>query len=110
MGGPRERAASTPRVHERSTPTPARAAGRYAHDVEDVLTAYIPFLTGILLTGAHFHFIFCWFFCKLTETYESHSGYCFAGSWPHWFGLTNSTPAAHHDFHHTRNQVGRPRS
>ena len=71
--------------------------------MEDVLTAYIPFLTGILLTGAHFHFIFCWFFCKLTETYESHSGYCFAGSWPHWFGLTNSTPAAHHDFHHTAN-------
>ena len=36
-------------------------AAEYAHDVEDVLTAYIPFLTGIVLTGAHFHFIFCWY-------------------------------------------------
>ena len=44
-----------------------RLRPRYAHDIEDVLTAYIPFLTGILLTSAHFHFIFCWFFCKLTE-------------------------------------------
>jgi len=79
-------------------------AAEYAHDLEDVLTAYIPFLTGIVLTGAHFHFIFCWFFCKLTETYESHSGYCFEGSWLHKIGLTNATIAAHHDFHHTRNQ------
>ncbi|KAL1500440.1 hypothetical protein AB1Y20_013097 [Prymnesium parvum] len=79
-------------------------AAEYAHPVEDVLTAYIPFLLGIVLMNAHFHFVFCWFFCKLTETYESHSGYCFAGSWLHWFGLTNSSIAAHHDFHHTRNQ------
>eukprot|EP00966_Prymnesium_polylepis_P273347 6315284-Prymnesium_polylepis.2 len=99
-------------------------AAEYAHDVEDVLTAYIPFLTGIVLTGAHFHFIFCWyttvltpsralprpilplhrFFCKLTETYESHSGYCFEGSWPHALGFTNATTATHHDYHHTRNQ------
>jgi len=35
---------------------------------------------------------------------ESHSGYCFEGSWLHKIGLTNATIAAHHDFHHTRNQ------
>ena len=37
---------------------------------EDFLTAYLPFLTGIFITKAHFHTVFLWFFCRLTETYE----------------------------------------
>jgi sterol desaturase/sphingolipid hydroxylase (fatty acid hydroxylase superfamily) len=79
-------------------------AAEYAHELEDVLTAYIPFLTGLLLTGAHFHVAACWFFCRLTETYEAHSGYCFKHSWLNKIGLTHSGSAAHHDFHHTCNK------
>eukprot|EP00501_MAST-03F_sp_TOSAG23-6_P000055 GSMAST32.ASY1.ANO1.56.1 assembled CDS len=78
-------------------------AAEYAHFIEDVLTAYFPFVIGSILIKAHFHIVFCWFFCKLTETYEVHSGYCFKGSFVDKLGFTHSIQAAHHDFHHTKN-------
>lgn len=79
-------------------------AAEYAHVVEDVFTAYLPFLTGLLITGAHFHVVGCWFWCRLTETYEAHSGYCFKGTWAHRLGLSWAESAAHHDYHHTANK------
>jgi sterol desaturase/sphingolipid hydroxylase (fatty acid hydroxylase superfamily) len=50
-------------------------AAEHAHPVEDILANYIPFSAGLLLCGAHFHLAFVWFFCRLTEVYESHSGW-----------------------------------
>jgi sterol desaturase/sphingolipid hydroxylase (fatty acid hydroxylase superfamily) len=41
---------------------------------------------------------------RLEETFESHSGYCFAGSWLHKLGLTNADNAAYHDHHHVVNR------
>ena len=42
---------------------------------------------------------------RLSATYESHSGYCFRGSWPQrYLGLTNGSNAEFHDFHHTDNR------
>ena len=79
-------------------------AAEYAHEVEDVFTAYIPYLLGLFVTGAHFHTVNVWFMCRLCETYEAHSGYCFHGSLPQRCGLTFSRYAAHHDFHHTGNR------
>jgi sterol desaturase/sphingolipid hydroxylase (fatty acid hydroxylase superfamily) len=89
-------------------------ASEHAHPAEQVLTAYIPFLAGLILTKAHFHVVFIWFFCRLIQVYEAHSGYYFGsvdvargyklnvslflGGYPHG--------AALHDFHHTRNIGG----
>ena len=71
-------------------------AAEYAHVAEDFLTAYIPFLTGIFITKAHFYTVFLWFFCRLTETYEAHSGYCFKGTIAHRIGISHAESAAHH--------------
>ena len=78
-------------------------AGEYAHVFEDVLTAYIPFLAGLFLTGAHFHLVFIWFFFRVLAVAEGHSGYCFRGTYADLLGLANASSSAHHDFHHTRN-------
>jgi sterol desaturase/sphingolipid hydroxylase (fatty acid hydroxylase superfamily) len=55
-------------------------AAEHAHPIEDALSAYLPFLAGVVLMGAHFHIVFVWFFVRLTEVYEAHSGYLFRGS------------------------------
>jgi sterol desaturase/sphingolipid hydroxylase (fatty acid hydroxylase superfamily) len=54
-------------------------AAEHAHPLEQLLTAYVPFLVGLALTGAHFHVTFVWFFSRLLQTYEAHSGYCLQG-------------------------------
>ena len=93
-------------------------AAEHAHPVEQVLTAYVPFLLGLVLTGAHFHVVFVWFFCRLVQTYEAHSGYCWHGLGgtvqlpggaelnvlSDVLGLTQPEATAFHDFHHTRNR------
>ena len=78
-------------------------AAEYAHVVEDVLTAYIPYLAGLVLMGAHYHVVFIWFLYRLTETYEAHSGYCLKGSYLDKLGLSHWRSAIHHDHHHTAN-------
>ena len=72
--------------------------------LEDVLTAYIPFLTGLFITGAHFHLVFVWFFIRVIGVAEGHSGYCFKNTIFDRIGLANASAAANHDFHHTRNR------
>ena len=78
-------------------------AAEYAHVVEDVLTAYMPFLAGLVLMSAHFHIVFCWFLLRLTETYEGHSGYCLRDSVLGRLGLSHWRQAVFHDHHHTVN-------
>eukprot|EP00035_Acanthoeca_spectabilis_P011568 m.204262 g.204262 ORF g.204262 m.204262 type:complete len:338 (+) comp15381_c1_seq4:430-1443(+) len=79
-------------------------AAEHAHPIEDVLSAYIPFLTGIAIMGAHFHLVFVWFFVRMTEVYESHSGYIFRGSWLDKCFLCAGINPPCHDFHHTGNR------
>ena len=79
-------------------------AGEYAHMAEDVLTAYIPFLSGLCMTRAHFHLIFVWFFIRVLGVTEGHSGYCFKGTLWDKLGLANADASASHDFHHTHNR------
>ena len=83
-------------------------AGEYAHVAEDVLTAYIPFLIGLVATRAHFHTVFFWFFIRLWAVAEHHSGYCFRAPsgmvrWLGLIGLLEPEQAANHDYHHTHN-------
>ena len=85
-------------------------AGEYAHVLEDVLTAYIPFLTGLFITRAHFHLVFVWFFIRVIGVAEGHSGYCFKNTIFDRIGLANASAAASHDFHHTRNRCEMPQS
>jgi hypothetical protein len=44
-----------------------------------------------------------WMWARLWETYETHSGYCFADSWLGKMGLMHGHRARFHDFHHTHN-------
>lgn len=44
-----------------------------------------------------------WLWARLWETFESHSGYCFAGSLLGRLGLLHGKRARFHDFHHTHN-------
>ena len=78
-------------------------AGEYAHVIEDIITAYIPFLAGLFLTRAHFHLVFVWFFIRVIGVAEGHSGYCFRHTWLNWIGIFNASSTANHDFHHTHN-------
>lgn len=44
-----------------------------------------------------------WFWERLLETYETHSGYCFTNSFLGKLGLMHGERARFHDFHHTHN-------
>ena len=79
-------------------------AAEYSHVVEAVFTAYLPFLAGPLLMRAHFHSVSVWFFARLVETYEAHSGYVFVGSIADRLGLSYAKQAAYHDHHHVANR------
>lgn len=78
-------------------------AAEHAHAAEDLMTGYLPFLAGLCLSGAHFHTTNVWFFCRLMETYEAHSGYCFKDTFLDAVGIFNAHSSANHDFHHTNN-------
>jgi len=78
-------------------------AAEYAHPLEDVLSGIIPTTIVCALGGAHFLVWFVWIGVRLEKAYETHSGYCFYGTWLHYIGLTNSEGTAYHDYHHTQN-------
>jgi sterol desaturase/sphingolipid hydroxylase (fatty acid hydroxylase superfamily) len=80
-------------------------ACEYAHPVEQVIANQLP----VLLYAAaqprmHQTAVFCWLFFRLLETVEAHSGYCFKGSPAERLGLTFSSHAAFHDWHHSDNR------
>jgi len=80
-------------------------AAEYAHPVEVVCANLVPTIGGCLFFGCHGSVLiyFVWLGIRIFRTYESHSGFCFYGSWLHKMGLTYSENAAFHDFHHTKN-------
>jgi sterol desaturase/sphingolipid hydroxylase (fatty acid hydroxylase superfamily) len=79
-------------------------AAEYASPVEQILANQLPTIGGCLFFGAHPLVFLIWIACRLQQTYEAHSGYCFYGSWMHKIGLTNSEEAAYHDYHHSGNR------
>ena len=79
-------------------------AAEHSEISEAVFTAYLPYLAGLLLCGAHFHTVNVWFMCRVVETYEAHSGYAFHGTWADRLHLARPRNAGHHDFHHTGNR------
>ena len=58
---------------------------------------------GPLCTSADGLLLFIWIIYRTEETYEAHSGYSFYNTFLHKIGLTHSTGALFHDFHHSRN-------
>lgn len=79
-------------------------AAEYAHPFEQALANQGPTILGCILMGPHIHVWLCWVAMRLWNTYETHSGFCFYGTWLHRIGLTYSDKTAFHDFHHTGNQ------
>eukprot|EP00041_Stephanoeca_diplocostata_P014684 m.274853 g.274853 ORF g.274853 m.274853 type:complete len:348 (+) comp19762_c0_seq29:412-1455(+) len=79
-------------------------AAEHSTTTEAVLTAYIPFVAGAVLCGCHYYQVCIWFFCRLWQVYEDHSGYCFYGSVLHKLCVSHPVQAAMHDHHHTTNR------
>jgi len=80
-------------------------AAEYAHPVEQILCNQGPTVGYCFYMAVHPLIWFVWLAWRLINTYETHSGFCFRGSWPQkYLGLTNSLTCEHHDFHHTVNK------
>ena len=79
-------------------------AAEYASPPEQIISNQLPTVGGCMFFGAHPLVFLIWLACRLQQTYEAHSGYCFYGSWMHKIGFTNSEAAAYHDYHHSGNR------
>lgn len=79
-------------------------AAEFAHPVEQIVSNQIPTAIACVLGGSHFCVWFVWLLCRLEQTYEAHSGYCFYGTTLWKIGLTNAEHCAYHDYHHTGNR------
>jgi sterol desaturase/sphingolipid hydroxylase (fatty acid hydroxylase superfamily) len=78
-------------------------AAQHANPIEDVVANITPTLLYVLYMRLPTPLISVWLLCRIWETYESHSGYCFKKTWLAKIGLLNSARAEFHDFHHTAN-------
>ncbi|KPI87004.1 hypothetical protein ABL78_3916 [Leptomonas seymouri] len=95
-------------------------AAEYASPLEEVVTNAIPTIAyfavmffaftrsaaaeSTFVTAARAWPLFMtWMWARLCETYETHSGYCFADTLLGKVGLTHGHRARFHDFHHTYN-------
>eukprot|EP00743_Colponemidia_sp_Colp-15_P015758 GILK01019047.1.p1 GENE.GILK01019047.1~~GILK01019047.1.p1 ORF type:complete len:242 (-),score=5.21 GILK01019047.1:39-764(-) len=80
-------------------------AAEYAHPLETIFSSIVPlfFMTAFVPTSP---VVFpLWVMLRLLETYESHSGYCFDGSFlSQKFNMTYSGYTLFHDFHHVANK------
>jgi sterol desaturase/sphingolipid hydroxylase (fatty acid hydroxylase superfamily) len=79
-------------------------SAEFAGIPETLFANLLPTIGGALFFGSHPLVLMVWLFVRLEQTYESHSGVCFLGSFLHKLGLTNSNKTADHDFHHTCNR------
>lgn len=78
-------------------------AAEYAHWFEGLVANVLPTILPGVISGFHPVVMQSWILVRVEESYETHSGYAFIGTWPHRIGLTNAEGAAFHDFHHSRN-------
>jgi len=76
-------------------------AAEYAHPVEQIFSNSIPTILGPVLVGPHIVTLWLWFFFRIWETVDAHSGYEFPitpFNWIPFFGGPDR-----HDFHHSNN-------
>lgn len=78
-------------------------AAEFAHPIEYLFSDVLPTIGGGMVLGSHPHVTIMWVVLRSWQTFETHSGYCFAGSLLDKLGLAHSRGAAHHDFHHSKN-------
>lgn len=78
-------------------------AAEYASPWEQLLSNQLPTVGGALFFGFHPLVWFTWLFCRLVQTYEAHSGYCFEGTWLATFGLLHPHDSRWHNSHHMDN-------
>ena len=80
-------------------------AAEYSHPLESLLSNYLPTISGVLFFGSHPLCIIVWIGIRLKQSYEFHSGYCFAGTFVHdYLMLVSGESAAFHHHHHATNQ------
>jgi sterol desaturase/sphingolipid hydroxylase (fatty acid hydroxylase superfamily) len=80
--------------------TPVALSAEYAHPVEDFFN-HTAFIAGPLIMGSHVATIYLWFFVRIWETVDAHSGYALP------FPLSPFSPfgvADRHDYHHSQNK------
>lgn len=75
----------------------------YAHPIEFLLGNLAAIALGPLILKEHIHLytMMIWFFIRISETIDVHSGYDF--SWSPYRLIPFSGSAEYHDFHHTHN-------
>jgi sterol desaturase/sphingolipid hydroxylase (fatty acid hydroxylase superfamily) len=74
----------------------------YAGFVETVLSNQLPSVGPLFARGVHPLVHVAWLILRLSQTYETHSGFALDGSLYGWLGLA-ARGAAFHDHHHTTN-------
>merc|ERR1712054_51754 len=85
-------------------------AAEHAGPLEQIFSNIGPTIGGCVFFGRHPFVLLIWITVRLFETYDGHSGYCFAGSWLSRIGLFH-TSSGYHDYHHTysfRGNFGHP--
>lgn len=95
-------------------------AAEYASPLEEILANTIPTIgyftymffaytreeasqSYFITTARAWPLFMTWMWARLWETYEVHSGYCFADTWLGKMGLMHGKRTRFHDFHHTHN-------
>jgi len=79
-------------------------AAEYSGLVETIFSNMLPSFGGMIFFGAHPMLLFLWICLRLFSTYETHSGYCFEGTFLDTIGILHGAGTSHHDHHHTVNQ------
>jgi len=78
-------------------------AAEYTHPVEGLAANTLSTLITPLLLGVHPFVVAVWLCWRVERACETHSGYCFKGTFLSNLGLLNAEDAVYHDFHHTHN-------
>lgn len=78
-------------------------AAEYTHPIEGVAANTVSTLLTPLLLGVHPLVVAVWLMWRIERACETHSGYCFKGTFLSNIGLLNAEDAIYHDFHHTHN-------
>jgi methylsterol monooxygenase len=79
-------------------------ATEFSHPVENIFSNIVPSVSGVLFFGRPGVALWVWLFIRLQQTYETHSGYSFAGTWLDFFWIAHADAVCEHDHHHTNNR------